>query len=177
YSGSPIPLSFDELNQKKSVQVVEFDEAGVTVDAIDVPVFQQLYKIKGNLEEISTKLSELKGGRDGSAYCSESNGDLSETIWLEVEVEEQDYLEDLQKRIEELVVDSNIEVLCLKRSRNRKGLSLVAESSERLQELKASEVFEKRLSLEPDGIDDALKSRLQQMFKEALLQAEQGDKL
>lgn len=165
YSGSPIALSFDELNQAKSVQLVIFEEGSVDVSRIDIPVFQYMYKLKGNLKEISTEIEVLK-----SRYAAMKN-DSGHSIWVEVEVEEQDYLEDLQKRVEELVNESCIEVLCLKRSRNRKNLSLSQQKNERLQELTPEQVFEKRMSLESDSLDQELKDRLKQKFNEALNQA------
>ncbi len=172
YCGSPIPLSFDELKQSKSVQLVTLRPESVEVDLLNIPVFQAMYKIKGNMTHISNEIQLLK-----EQYALESEPKESESAWLEIVVEEQDYLEDLQTRIEELLGDSCLEVLCLKRSRKRKELSLALEDAERLQELSAEQVFDKRMSLEGGGVDEALRERLRVKFKEALHCVEHGESL
>jgi exonuclease SbcD len=169
YSGSPIPLSFDELNQPKSVQLVDIKVGNVDVKRLDIPMFQAMHKVKGDLSEISMEIDSLK--RRYSDLASDSSS--HESVWVEVEVDEQDYLEDLQKRVEELVADSFIEVLCLKRSRKRRNLSLSGENTERLQELTPLQVFDKRLALEKDSIDEQLQIRLKEKFNDALNQVEQ----
>ncbi|MFY2365667.1 exonuclease subunit SbcD, partial [Klebsiella pneumoniae] len=54
YCGSPIPLSFDELKSKKQVCVVEFVQGERTISQLEVPIFQPLAEIKGDLSEIES---------------------------------------------------------------------------------------------------------------------------
>lgn len=171
YCGSPIPLSFDELNQTKSVQLVDLQDSSINVLRLEIPVFQAMHKIKGNLGDIGLAIEMLK-----SRY-SKSTIQAEESIWVEVEIEEQDYLEDLQRRVEEMIKGSSIEVLCLKRARNKRNLSLSVEQTERLQELTPEEVFEKRMILEGDVLDDDLQARLKHKFKEVISQlAHEGER-
>ena len=53
YSGSPIYLSFDELNSRKQVVMVEFDGAErKSITPVDIPVFQPMATITGSLAQI-----------------------------------------------------------------------------------------------------------------------------
>jgi exonuclease SbcD len=85
YSGSPIPLSFDELGKAKSVFLVDFaDGALQQVDALTIPQFQPMQLIKGDLAEIERQLQQF----------ADYAGELP--VWLDIEVATQDYLSDIQ---------------------------------------------------------------------------------
>ncbi|MDE9500394.1 exonuclease subunit SbcD, partial [Xenorhabdus bovienii] len=57
YSGSPIPLSFDEVNQEKSVCLVDFkaDKLG-SITLLPIPRYQPMQLIRGNLTQIEEQL-------------------------------------------------------------------------------------------------------------------------
>jgi len=132
YCGSPITLSFDELNSVKKVLLVEFDEEKLQkIKEIEVPCFQQLKQIKGDLAEIEKQLSELKGD-----------------IWLDIEVSTEDYLGDLHQRIESMVADKPLEILKLRRKKKQKLKSLAQIEKETLQELTPLDVLNQRLAEE-----------------------------
>jgi exonuclease SbcD len=63
YSGSPIPLSFSEINYKHQVVDVTIDkskeENHFEFEAIAIPRSIQLHKIKGELNEVMQKLKSL----------------------------------------------------------------------------------------------------------------------
>ncbi|MUJ37947.1 exonuclease subunit SbcD [Aliivibrio fischeri] len=135
YSGSPIPLSFDELKSQKQVVMVEFDKQDVIqITPINVPMFQQMKALKGDLDTIEKELAQFK--------------ECEETTWLCIEVEVQDYLSDLQQRIQALTQDLNVEVLQLRRARNRSEQTLAQEKTETLAELMPFDVFTKRIEQE-----------------------------
>jgi exonuclease SbcD len=58
YSGSPIPMSFDEAGQEKVVLQVDFNGRTPTVTPIPVPVFSMIVRIEGNLEKIRETLTD-----------------------------------------------------------------------------------------------------------------------
>ncbi|OTG81082.1 exonuclease SbcCD subunit D [Acinetobacter sp. ANC 4648] len=67
YSGSPIPLSFSEINYKHQVVDVTIDptkedESRFQFEAISIPRSVQLHKIKGELNEVFAKLKTLASG-------------------------------------------------------------------------------------------------------------------
>jgi len=139
YSGSPIPLSFDELASKKQVVLVEFDHSNqAQVELLPVPLFQPMATIKGDLAHVESELKRLCEGLE----------DESKSLWLAIEVECQDYLSDLQQRVQALTEDKPVEVLQLRRARQAKTQALKQQQKETLAELTPLDVFEKRLAQE-----------------------------
>ncbi|NOH95802.1 exonuclease subunit SbcD [Vibrio sp. 99-70-13A1] len=166
YSGSPIPLSFDELKSEKQVVMVEFEADKVSViETISVPRFQAMESVKGDLQEVESKLKEL------ATDYSEEN------VWVSVEVKVQDYLSDLQNRIQDMVEGTNIEVLQLRRARENYSASLSQQNNETLAELTPFDVFSKRLELEVfEGEDQQnRKERITQTFKQIVSDIEHKD--
>ena len=164
YCGSPIPLSFDELKSQKQVCVVEFVEGERTISQLSVPTFQLLAEIKGDLSGIESQLNQYIGLEEG------------QSVWLSIEVRAQDYLSDLQERMRALTEDLNVEVLQLRRARERRNQSLEQESAETLAELTPIDVFEKRIALE-EFESDTEKARLERMtvkFKQVIVEVSHG---
>ena len=54
YSGSPVPLSFSEAGHTKGSWVVELDESGVSVEAVDAPVERPLAVLRGDIDLLLT---------------------------------------------------------------------------------------------------------------------------
>ena len=161
YCGSPIPLSFDELNNDKIVLLVEFEAADLQqVTPIDVPRFQPMHLVKGDLTSIEAEIKKLAPQYDASLPA-----------WLDIEVSSQDYLNDLQQRIELMVADLPLEVLLLRRERKLQLQSLASEAKVTLQELTPAQVFEKRLALEDwQGDEQQLKrQRLASLFSQVVV--------
>ncbi|TKF98256.1 exonuclease subunit SbcD [Vibrio sp. F13] len=164
YSGSPIPLSFDELKSQKQVCVVEFVEGERTISQLPVPTFQPLAEIKGDLSEIESQLNQYIGL------------DSEQSVWLSIEVQAQDYLSDLQERMRALTEGLNVEVLQLRRARERRNQALEQESAETLSELSPMDVFSKRIALE-EFETDSEKARLERMtvkFKQVMVEVSES---
>lgn len=159
YSGSPIPLSFDELSTQKQVMLVEFEGAQrKSVVAVDVPFFQPMAVLKGDLAKLEQQLQQYSSHTD------------TKPVWLCLEVETQDYLSDLQQRVQAMVDGLNVEVLQLRRARNAQRQLLAQQQKETLSELKPEEVFEKRLEMENfDGEEEQARlQRIRQRFGQIL---------
>ncbi|MGF1837782.1 exonuclease subunit SbcD [Vibrio atlanticus] len=164
YCGSPIPLSFDELKSQKQVCVVEFVEGVRTISQLPVPTFQPLAEIKGDLSEIESQLNQYIGL------------DSDQSVWLSIEVQAQDYLSDLQERMRSLTDGLNVEVLQLRRARERRNQALEQESAETLSELSPMDVFSKRIALE-EFETDSEKARLERMtvkFKQVMVEVSES---
>lgn len=143
YSGSPIPLSFDEALQTKEVLLVDLGADGLkAVTPLQVPRFQALVVVSGNLVGLASAI--CAAAAEGSRECP---------VWLEVTVAEDDYLADLPKRIEALTEGLPVEVLRIRRQRSSTSVHLAAEASETLDELSPYEVFARRL-LEEELAED-----------------------
>lgn len=136
YSGSPIPLSFDELGKEKSVFLVDFADGKLSkVEPLPIPLFQPMQMIKGSLEEIEQQLAAIAPREDGKV------------VWLDIEISTQAWLNDLQRRIQELTQELPVEVVLLRRSREQREQAINRHNNETLSELSAQEVFSRRLAL------------------------------
>ena len=162
YSGSPIPLSFDELNTQKQVVLITFESESTTptISTLPVPRFQAMEVIKGDLKAIEAAINKS----DATTLASQTDDAVSEVdkavseednairpkdpVWLCIEVETEDYLTDLQQRIQGLLEGKNAEILQLKRKRKRMVNSLTEKQNVQLSELSVNDVFEARLALE-----------------------------
>jgi exonuclease SbcD len=59
YSGSPLPISFDEAEKTKSVVLVEFNGRKPSIKTLPVPKFVNVIHIEGGLDEINTAIKNL----------------------------------------------------------------------------------------------------------------------
>jgi exonuclease SbcD len=163
YCGSPIPLSFDELGSQKQVLMVEFTAGKLqSIKPLMVPLFQPMKVIKGSLESIEQQLINL------SSTDSSSDSEKQLATWLSIEVETQDYLNDLQQRIQLITEGMNVEVLQLRRAKKQQQKRIEGDKKEVLAELSPIDVFERRLALE-EFITETEKERvlrLRDMFKQ-----------
>lgn len=151
YSGSPLPLSFDETGKAKSVHLVSFSEGRLSaVETLEVPVTQPLAVIKGDLAAITAQLEQWRGVEQDPP------------VWLDIEITTEDYLHDIQRHIQALTEDLPVEVLLVRRSREQREKILLNAQRETLSELKVEEVFERRLAL--TEIDDMKRARLHELF-------------
>lgn len=155
YSGSPIALSFDELGREKSVFLLEFSTRLESVTPLVIPSFQPMQMLKGAMAEIEQQLTAFH------TY----QGDLP--VWLDIEITTQEYLSDLQRRIEQLTEALPVEVLLVRRSRDQRQRSLARLENETLSELKVEEVFARRLALE-EQLEDGQRAQLTQLFRSTL---------
>lgn len=166
YSGSPIPLSFDELKSQKQVVIVAFDEASTTpqITPLAIPVFQPMQVLTGELSELAKRLPEM-----AADYNEE------QPLWLAIEVVAQDYLSDLQQRIQSMTDGLPVEVLQLRRQRNPQRQALTQDARETLAELAPADVFARRLAQETFSSpeEQAREQRLKQQFAEVLAEVQQ----
>lgn len=155
YSGSPIPLSFDELGREKSVFLLDFSHQLDAVTPLTIPLFQPMQMLKGSVAEIEQLLTQF----------TDSDSELP--VWLDIEITTQEYLSDLQRRIEQLTESLPVEVLLVRRSREQRQGSLARMDNETLSELKVEEVFARRLAQE-DQLDADQTEQLTQLFRTTL---------
>lgn len=161
YSGSPIPLSFDELGKEKSVFLLEFAADRLSrVDPLPIPLFQPMSMIKGSLAEIEQQLAQFS--------------DAESLVWLDIEIVTDDYLSEIQRRIQELTATLPVEVVLLRRSREQRDKVIARHNNETLSELSVEEVFSRRLAQEEEG-EEPRKRRVQQLFISTLNDVRHGE--
>ena len=119
--------------------MVEFTSGQTAITPIPVPRFQAMEVIKGDLASIELAINSSSAIANATEFSP---------VWLCIEVETQDYLTDLQQRIQALLEGKNAEILQLKRVRKSATKSLSETKNRQLSELSVKEVFEARLALE-----------------------------
>ena len=140
YSGSPIPLSFSETDDKKQVIVLEFKEGTmISLKELEVPCYRRLIRIKGNFEKVKTKLVLLEDPQ--TIYPA----------WVEVQVETETFIFDLEEQLNTLIADKPyIERLFPRQLRTRAARNLDEQSGEAmaLSDLDPRAVFLKKCAAE-----------------------------
>ena len=165
YSGSPLPMSFAEAGQAKSVAVVEFGpNAGdsVTVRLEEVPVFQRLEQVQGSPDGVSARLRELVAAKA--------------SVWVEVQVTTGDGdLGPLWNSLPGLVEGSAVQILAQQDCRPQARPD-GARSAEviGLEQLTPLEVFRMRLA-DDGGLSDEERQWLPALFAEVLKSVQEAD--
>lgn len=155
YSGSPIPIGFGEAKQIKKVIMLDTKEKPLTVKEIDIPSFQALERISGDLSEILERIEELKTEK--------------KSIWLEVEYTGKETVPNLRDIIDEQVADSDLQYLKI---RNRQMIDRFikrAGEDETLDDLDEIEVFER--CLQAHEVTEEEKTALLDCYKQILYKA------
>ena len=131
YSGSPLPMGFAEAGQKKKVIVADFSGDKPAISDHDIPCFQELIRITGDMDAITGNINELK--------------EKGSNAWLEIEVTSQTDAAAITSHLEELLKDSRLEILRIRnRSITASVLTPVA-GNETLEALEDRDVFKRCL--------------------------------
>ena len=165
YSGSPIPLGFDESKQTKQVLLVDVDEAGLrAITPLAVPVFQSLVALRSTLKALPDALKTIA-----------ASAQPERATWLDVTIEEDDYLADLPARVQALADGLPLQVLRIKRQRGQAAPQLLSDAMESLDELTPQDVFARRLAQET--MEPPLQAALTERYRSVVdaLTAQTGD--
>jgi DNA repair protein SbcD/Mre11 len=156
YSGSPIALSFDEARQQKEMLLVDVSSDGLEgVTVLEVPCFQPLLSVRGSLKELEPAITKA------ASQVAEGG-----TVWLEIVVCADDYLSDLNARIQTITENLPVEVLRIRRERSSAMNALQSQAKETLNELTPDDVFARRLQSET--IDEETRLQLLTMYREVV---------
>lgn len=155
YCGSPVAMSFGEANQIKKVYIFETkedtDAAHFTksIRSLEIPIFQTLMHISGDLEQIHTKIQNiLSDTLHNEETVKETKNDLfkkSTSIWLEIEYTGKTPLSNLREELETYTLNSNLEILRIRNSTNYEQTLRVThniEEQKSLHDLSVHDVFE-----------------------------------
>jgi exonuclease SbcD len=118
--------------------------------------------IKGDLAQIEQQLQQF----------ADYQGELP--VWLDIEVATQDYLSDIQRRIQLLADQLPVEVVLLRRSKEQRRQAIEQQDKETLNELSVNEVFERRLAQEPEMAEER-RQRMSQMFQQVVESVRHND--
>lgn len=163
YSGSPIAMGFGEAKQQKQVNLIQFQKkspAPPQIDAINVPIFQQLSVIRGDWQTIEKHIQHLKK--------------QPASIWLEIIYEGKTMMSDLKEQLNHLINDSPLEILRLKNLQRQQQTLQTHHTSEILEELDEKQVFERCLTAHQIPVEQ--QKHLRQRYYDVLQQL-QNDKI
>ncbi len=135
YSGSPIPMNFDEAAQEKSVVLVEFDGRTPRTEIIPVPRFSNIQRIEGDLKTIQARLTELE-----NALKTDSRDCFVEVVYTGAEP-----LHDLVQQVEDYVKEGKIEIVRISNERDKSENRWNLGAEDNLDQLTELEVFERLL--------------------------------
>ncbi len=167
YSGSPIPMNFDEATQEKSVVLVEFEGRTPQIKTISVPRFSTILRIAGDLKTIQEKLEELETSRESD----------ERDCFVEVVYTGADPVHDLVRQVEDAVKSQKIDIVRITNEREKSGLRLNLAPEESLENLTEIAVFDRLLEddekVRPSR-DDDFRIQLQQAYREILAQCQEN---
>lgn len=162
YSGAPLPMSFGEAEQKKSVVVVEFSgERKPIIKEIAIPRFQEIMSITGDFNSVTSKIRELKK--------------TDKPIWLEITLNDNRIIPDVQETINLIIRGSKIEILKITNTRIINQILQQMKIDESLSDLNETDVFQRCLDVHEVPVDQ--RPELLLSFNEILLDIHQSDLL
>ncbi len=153
YCGSPLHMSFSELNKKK--YVLEMDTETMSIQRVEVPVFRSMRAISGDYADLIRQLEQMK----------------DEDVWLEVTYTGKDIIPSLSADIFAAVKDKRAEVLSIRNDAVLSGI-LEAASGETLDTLKVQDVFLR--CMDGNSISDEYKKELIDCFNEIVAEIEEA---
>ncbi|MCK5847729.1 MAG: exonuclease SbcCD subunit D C-terminal domain-containing protein [Caldisericia bacterium] len=150
YSGSPLAMGFGEANNTKKVILLDFKNNEMLISDVEIPCFQKLVSITGDLQEIVTRIEELK--------LKNSNA------WLEIEYTGTEILPDLKNQIESETNDTEMEIRRIKNTRIIDKVLNRTNIDETLDDLDVNDVFMR--CLEANEVDEDKKEEFLAQYKE-----------
>jgi exonuclease SbcD len=134
YSGSPIPLSFSEIEDKKQVVILTYQKGQkLGIKTIPVPISRKLIRFKGNIEQVCSEIAN---------YPDQEKM----TIWADVVLMQDQFIPNASAIINDAAKGKNIHVLSVKNSREYRPLNIAAREEEiDLESFDVKEVFARRL--------------------------------
>jgi exonuclease SbcD len=134
YSGSILPLSFSEIQDEKSVNLIHFKNKKIEeIKLIPIPVFRQLVTVKGSFETVQKKLDKLA--------IKFSKTKLP--AWVEVIIETKKLIPNLDNLLNDYTKEMNLELLKIRTNRQLFSLDNQTEQLN-LDDLDPVDVFKKK---------------------------------
>lgn len=147
YSGSPLPMSFAESAQHKSVVLLTFAGREPHVELLSVPQSRHLVRLTGNREQLLADLRQLLA--------------TGEAAFVEMQHDGTDAVGDLNSEARQLAEGSGVSILCIKTQPSEENR--IAENPARdLADYTKEDVF--RLLLDTRDYPEEKRSRLLETF-------------
>lgn len=159
YSGAPLPMNFTEARQAKALIQVDFVEGAPNISEVEVPCFQPLERITGDLDAIGARIEALKAGGSG--------------IWLEIVYEGDEIPGDLRATLDDFIADTDFEILRVKNNRIVERALAGMGENETLNELDVYEVFQR--CLDAHEVSPEQRPGLEDAYREMVIAIHESD--
>ncbi|MCW7755012.1 exonuclease subunit SbcD [Desulfobotulus sp. H1] len=153
YSGSPLPMSFGEARRSQGVLLVSFNENGLAgIETGEVPRFQELLSLKGDLLFLEKRMETLK--KEGSR------------AWLEVICQGEGLGGGLKEYMDDLMSGSFLDLLRVGYEKSEGGCFLVSDGVEQLSDLDVREVFQRCMDV--GEVPEKRRAQMMRLFEDIL---------
>lgn len=159
YSGSPLPMGFSEAGQVKKVLTTEFSGTSPMIAEHEIPCFQEMERISGDLDEICARIKELK--------------EKDSTSWLEIEVTTQTAPEEIRTRLDEMLEGTRMEILTTKKKNLSAHALDRAYENETLEAIGDRDVFRRCILV--NNTPDDQQEELLRTYEEAVASMQADD--
>ena len=153
YCGSPLPMSFSEIDRKKYVLMID-TQNGFMAEKIEVPVFQRLKTVRGDYDAVMRGLKAI----------------ADEDVWVEVTYTGGDIRPGLSADVYDTVKGGRAEVLSIKNASVFNSILESAGDMDTLETMKVQDVFIKCLG--NNTFDDVQYKELVDCFDEIVAEIE-----
>jgi DNA repair protein SbcD/Mre11 len=154
YSGSMIPLSFSERNEKKGVVLLDYEGAELkTIREIPIPLRRQLKRFQGDIETIRQQITTFE------------NSEQELDTWAEVMIEADEPLPAIDQKVKEWAKDKRLEILKV-RTTFSEAQNLESVEGKDLEDWKPIDVFEQKCK--KDGLKEDEIDVLRRTFEELM---------
>ncbi len=159
YSGSPIPLSFSEIQDEKVLLMIEFSgNKLLNIKQIQIPTFRKLLRFSGTLTEIKKQIQEYDDSKDLLPTWCEVRV-KAENLHVQADYELNSFLKETNKKIELLKIT-------LQKTENQ---TTTEKQKTNLEELSPQDVFRKLC--QESQVNQDLVEQLIPLFDEILEQS------
>lgn len=144
YSGSPIPLNFNEARYGKSILLIDTKDEKPKIKEIKVPFFKELISVKTSFLEMEEKLKKIKKGS-----------------WVEIILTGDEKGEFIYQELERISKEKDIEILAVKYETSMRKKHSTDKRVE-MESLTPLKVFQKRI--ENEDISQEMRKKLENLF-------------
>lgn len=153
YSGSPLPMSFDEAAQQKSAILVRFQGRTPHIEQVPVPEFRRLKTVRGSRNDILAALQSMAAQSIAS----------QEEAWVEVLHDGSDHAGAIYDEARDAVAGSLLDILCARVPRQASA-DLAGEAGRNLEDYTPAEMF--GLLMRQQGVEKERQPELLAAFTE-----------
>lgn len=166
YVGSPIPLSFAEVDLNKEIRVIDIDGDQLTQRSVSIPVFRPLLRLSTSAANLAADLTHHQGSTATAMHP-----------WVELTVVDGRSHPDLARQVREAATNLRLRVLKVLTPAPVTAGDTVGDDAPTpsLNDLRPEEVFSERLRREPIDPLSAEGQELAQTFAELLSSMHEAD--